>query len=527
MGMMDTGHIALKSVDVFAGLPNDILDVIRTYLDERVVPAGTILFAEGQRAEDVFFVRQGTVQVVKSQDGKAHVLARRGRGELIGEMALFDSSARFASAICETECQLLILSRRRFFELLPKHPSMAERIMRVMSQRVREADLKRLEGLESKTRELEAARQRLEASLTYRDRVLAYAPYPIIVTDMRNQVQLANTAAQHVFGHANRRPLWDWILPKSPMVPQESEQCLANSQSWRGEVELTGPGGSQLYCKVVGVPIADTGDGRAARLWVFEDLTEMRALQSRALDSERLALKGEMAGEIAHELNNYLAILMGNVEMLPMLMGNALPPNAQKSLQNIQQALSQVALFTDSLLRSRHPAGQRSRINLNEFLENQIAFLRPQKRLKKTVIRTQWDPAIPEIECDAAGLQQVFYNLLLNAADSLSSVTGGNHTILVRTRNDAAAGRVELIVEDDGPGIPPEVRAKMFKERISTKPSGHGFGLLTAARIIHEHKGTISAGDRDGGGARFAVRLPVSSPGDSASQADSTGLSKS
>lgn len=509
MGFLDTGHIALKSVDVFGALPNDILDVIRSYMEERVAPAGTVLFAEGQAAEDVFFVRQGTVQIIKSNDGHAEVLARRGRGEVIGEMALMDASARFASAICETDCDLFVLSRKRFFELLPKHPSIAERIMRVMSQRVREADVKRLEGLEAKTRELEAARARLEASLTYRDRVLAYAPYPIIVTDTANKVQLANEATQRIFGHPNKRALWDWIPPKSHEVSEQSEARLNNASSWSGEVELSGPENVQLYCKIIAVPIVDTGDGRAARLWIFEDLTEIRALQSRALDRERLALKGEMAGEIAHELNNYLAVLMGNAELLPMFLGTSTSPNVQKALSSIQHALSQVAVFTESLLRSRHPAGQRTAVHLNEFLDTQIAFLRPQKRLKKAIIKTNWDVNIPEFECDASGLQQVFYNLLLNAADSLAAAGTEHFTIVVSTHFDARRNQIELIVEDDGPGIPDEIRSRMFKERVSTKPTGHGFGLLTIARIIQEHGGNITAGSRDGGGARFVISLPV------------------
>ncbi len=509
MGLSDTGHVVLKNVDVFGGLPNDVLDVIRSYMEERTSPAGTVLFSEGQKAEEVFFVLQGIVQITKSQDGKSEVLARRGRGEIIGEMALIDASARFACAICETDCDLFILSRTRFFELLPKHPSIAERIMRVMSQRVREADVKRLEGLEAKTRELEATRTRLEASLTYRDRVLAYAPYPIIVTDTANKVRLANDAAHRLFGHPKKRTLWEWIVPKNPEVSGESEATLLRKDSWKCELELTGPDDAQLFCKLVAVPIADTGDGRAARLWIFEDQSEVRALQSRALDRERLALKGEMAGEIAHELNNYLAVLMGNVELLPMFLGNSIPPNAKKSLASIQQALSQVALFTESLLRSRHPAGQLTEIDLNGFLENQIVFLRPQKRLKKAVIETHWDEGLPTLECDASGLQQVFYNLLLNAADSLASGGPERHTIYLSTRYDREAGRIELIVEDDGPGIPSDVQARMFKERVSSKPTGHGFGLLTIARIIQEHGGTITPGTREGGGARFVICLPI------------------
>lgn len=511
MGLSDTGHVVLKSVEVLGGLSDDNLDIIRTYMDERKARAGTVLFSEGQKADEIMFVRQGFVQITKMQEGKAELLARRGRGEVIGEMALIDSSARFATAICETDCDLFVLSRRRFFDLLPQHPSIAERIMRVMSQRVREADVKRLETLETKTRELEAARIRLEASLTYRERVLAYAPYPIIVTGTDNRVQLANDTAQRTFGSTSKRDLWEWIVPKDPAMIQCAKDQLDHELTWRSELELQGPGGKELYCRVVVVPISDTGDGSAARLWIFEDQTEMRALQSRALDRERLALKGEMAGEIAHELNNYLAVLMGNVELLPMFLSQNLSPAAKKSLTGIQQALSQITIFTEGLLRSRHPAGQRTEINLNEFLDSQIVFLRPQKRLKKAVIKTQWGAGIPPVECDASGIQQVFYNLLLNAADSLAANPSGGFTITVSTSYDPAAQMVEITIEDDGPGIPPEVQAKMFRDRVSTKPTGHGFGLLTIARIIQEHSGTITPGASEGGGARFVVRLPLRS----------------
>lgn len=509
MPLRDTGHIVLHSVEIFEGLTEDLVSAIRDYLGERTVPAGTVLFAEGESADTVYFIRHGVVQLIQSSSGKAEVLATRGRGQIVGESALVESGPRFASAVCESDCELFVMSRARFLELLPKHPGIAERIMRVMNQRIHEADAQRLQILEEKTRELEAARARLEASLRYRERVLACAPYPIVVTNCANRVQLANDAALRIFGSPDRRTLWEWITPLDHGKTEAAESKLSAGAAWRDELELRGCGQAQVYCMVAGIPITDTGDGRPARLWIFEDQTEMRALQSRALDRERLALKGEMAGEIAHELNNYLAVLMGNVELLPMFLNGEIPAPAEKALRNIQQSLTQIAVFAENLLRSRHPAGQRAEIQLNEFLDNQIAFLRPQKRLKKAVIQTQWGEGIPPLECDASGLQQVFYNLVLNAADSLAEGDHDHHTILVSTRYDAERECAILVVEDDGPGIPPEVLPRMFKERVSSKPTGHGFGLQTIARIIHEHGGTITPGSRAGGGARFTITLPV------------------
>ncbi len=509
MSHHDSGQTALTSVDVFEGLPDDVLGKIRAYMTERRAAAGSALFAEGEQADEVFFVRKGMVQIVKSSDGHAEVLARRGRGELIGEMALIDASPRFATAICDTDCDLFVLSRVRFLDILSEQPVVAERIIRIMSTRVREADVKRLRQLEEKTHELEAARNRLEAALTYRDRVLAFSPYPIVVTETSNVVRLVNHAALLLFGPHRDARLWDWVTPRDLQIPSLSEARLNSGATWHAEIELTGPNGVVLTCKVAAAPIVDTGDGRSARLWIFEDLTEMRALQSRAVDRERLALKGEMAGEIAHELNNYLAVLMGNIELLPMLMGDSVPPAVSRSLDSIQQALSQIVLFTDNLLRSRHPAGLRAEIDLNEFLQNQLAFLHPQKRLKKTVIQTDWDASIPQLDCDCAGLQHVFYNLLLNAADALAGAEPGHHTIFVSTRFNREQNIAELIVADDGPGIAQDVIRRMFRERVSTKETGHGFGLLTVSRIVEEHGGKIEVGTRDGGGAQFVILLPI------------------
>lgn len=362
----------------------------------------------------------------------------------------------------------------------------------------------------------EDARAGLESALIFRDRILACSPYPTVVTEVSNIVRLANDAATRLFGVRHEARLWDWVTPREGQTPSLCESYLNRGAMWRDEIGLTGPNGVAHTCKVVAVPIADTGDGHSARLWIFEDVTELRALQSRAADRERLALKGEMAGEIAHELNNYMAVLMGNVELLPMLMGDSVPPSVARSLNSIQQALSQIVMFTDSLLRSRHPAGIRAVISLNEFLLNQIAFLRPQKRLKKIVIETNWDTSIPPFECDGSGLQQVFYNLLLNSADALSDSASGHHTAYVTTRFNREQNAAELIVADDGPGIAPEVVNQLFRNRVSTKPTGHGFGLLTIARIVEELGGKIEAGTRNGGGAQFQISLPIGGPTTSA-----------
>ena len=139
--------------------------------------------------------------------------------------------------------------------------------------------------------------------------------------------------------------------------------------------------------------------------------------------------------------------------------------------------------------------------------------MRPQRRFKKLVIQTEWDQTIPPLECDASGLQQVFYNLLLNAADALTGAGTDHYTVFVSTRHDSANGAARLIVGDDGPGIPLAIMGRLFRERVSSKPTGNGFGTLIIARVVQEHGGTVAAGERTGGGAEFTIALPLGTAG--------------
>jgi signal transduction histidine kinase len=495
MPLTDTLFVALEKAGFFAGLGSEVIDALQARMELRRFPAGSILFAEGDMGNCVFLVRQGSVRILKQQDDSQIELARRGPGEIIGEMALIDASPRFATAVCEGDCELFVLSQEQFFEVMAKHPQMMVHVLCVLVARTREADVVRL--------------REMEAALDYRDRILRVSPYPMIVTDPTTQVQITNRAADHLFGLRRHAALWQWVRPRDPAVRPEAAYAAQTGEGWQREIEVEGPAGDTILCKVTMAPIPDTGDGKAGRLWVFENLTEMRTLEQQAMRQEQLALKGEMAAEIAHEVNNYLAVLSGNAELLPLHMGQDRPPGVDRALANISRALEQIGVFTDSLLRSRHPTGQRTRIDINEFLRSQIAFLRPQKRFKKLVIQTEWDETIPPLECDASGLQQVFYNLLLNAADAHAEAGTDHYTVFVSTHHDPANCAARLIVGDDGPGIPPEVMARIFRERVSSKPTGHGFGTLTIARVVREHGGTVAAGERTGGGTEFTIALPL------------------
>ena len=307
MPLNDTLFVALEKAGFFSGLGGESINALQAQMEMRYYPAESVLFSEGDAGDKVFLVRSGSVRILKQQDDSPIELARRGPGEIIGEMALIDASPRFATAVCETNCELFVLSQEQFLEVMAKSPQIVVQILRVLVARTREADVIRL--------------REMEAALNYRDRILGVSPYPMIVTDPATVVQITNRAAERLFGPHRYGTLWQWVTPRDPASGRDAAHAARTGEGWQREIEVEGPAGETILCKVTMAPIHDTGDGKAGRLWVFEDLTEIRTLEQQAIRQEQLALKGEMAAEIAHELNNYLAVLSGNAELLPIHWG--------------------------------------------------------------------------------------------------------------------------------------------------------------------------------------------------------------
>jgi signal transduction histidine kinase len=116
---------------------------------------------------------------------------------------------------------------------------------------------------------------------------------------------------------------------------------------------------------------------------------------------------------------------------------------------------------------------------------------------------------VPEIVADRDQMVQVITNLLQNAMDAVAKAPDGLVSVSLRS---AETGRVRLSVRDNGPGLAPSIRTRLFEPYATTKPEGTGLGLAIVERIVVEHGGEISYRDADGGGAQFVVHLPVSGP---------------
>ncbi len=518
--------MVLVRAEVFMDLPTDYLASIRQYLEEQHLAAGLTVFREGETGDKLYVVRRGNVRLQRVRDGVLYEVGRRGPGDMLGETALIDSSPRNVTVVCVGECDFFTLSRDAFYDILAKHPAVATKILRVLTARIRDIDAARLQELEEKNATLEQTRDRLkellahlestndqlEAALSTRDCFLTVSPYPVVLTDASHNVRLSNPAATRLFGDSHSRNIWEWFRPAAPEAVSAIETALRAGDSWAGELELCGLDNRSLLCNVTVTPIAGGADGTPAGLWLLEDRTETRSREEQSRQLDRLAAKGEMAGEIAHELNNHLAILSGNAELLEMHLGNGYPEKAGRCLNSIRQSLDRVRVFTDDMLSAHHRGGAATPLDINALLTNLVAFLRPQRTFKKVIFKTEFSSDLPPVTCDPADIQQAVFNLLLNSAEALTETAGAHSTIWIGTEYARGDGLVRIRIADDGPGLAPTVRPCLFNQTVSSKPGKHGFGLLTVHRIVTSHGGRVSAGPGPSGGAEFTIELPPAAP---------------
>ncbi len=247
---------------------------------------------------------------------------------------------------------------------------------------------------------------------------------------------------------------------------------------------------------------------RALEDEVHKKTAEIVRAQEQLINAEKLASLGRMAAGVAHELNSPLT----GVVTFAHLMRKRIPPeNAQdaEDLNVIIEQAERCSRIVRGLLGfSRKTASENTMVDVNTLVENTISMVRNQSRFYNIEFDVRFDKSIPEISIDANQIQQVFLNLLINAADAMEEK--GKITVSSRLIEDGERF-LELQFSDTGPGIAEDIQGKIFEPFFTTKPPGKGtgLGLSVSYGIIKKHGGQISVESEAGKGASFFIRLPV------------------
>ena len=245
------------------------------------------------------------------------------------------------------------------------------------------------------------------------------------------------------------------------------------------------------------------------------DITERKQAQAQLLFHDRMASVGTLASGVAHEINNPLAYLTANLDLIVeevRALAPQLPADRVREIEELAGEGRQGAEKVRRIVRAlktfaRADEEQRVRLDVHSVLDLSISMVETELRRRARVLRDyQW---VPAVEADEARLGQVFINLLLNAAQALPEGLNDRHSIRVVTRTNPA-GRVFIEVHDSGAGIAPEHRDQVFDPFFTTRPLGRGIGLgLSICHgIVTALGGAITVASEPGQGATFTVSLP-------------------
>ena len=250
---------------------------------------------------------------------------------------------------------------------------------------------------------------------------------------------------------------------------------------------------------------------------VKQQMAELKQTQAQLVQSTKLAAIGELAANIAHEINNPLTTVLGFASFI----AERLPADdpTREELGLIQEEASRARDIVRDLLQfSRQRDFMPEPSDVNTVLEQVVAMVRRQGALQSVVVNEAYSPDLPVVEMDVSRIKQVFLNIINNAVYAMKD--GGALTI--RTGLDGSTVRIAF--EDTGPGIPLSIQNRIFDPFFTTKPevSGTGLGLSVSLGIVQSHAGTIDVQSEPGKGTTFTVTLPITHDRDDAEDGAAT-----
>ncbi len=372
-----------------------------------------------------------------------------------------------------------------------------------------------------------------------------HSPRSLTIADEFFETALDHVAVAGLDGYFKRiNPAWSRTLgwsetelmsrPNIEFVhPEDRAATLAGRHRLRAGQDM-GPLTNRYLCKdgsfrwfewrsvakpeqgLVYAAARDVTAQKQAEADLAEAITREQKLQQQLLFADRMASVGTLAAGVAHEINNPLAYVSGNLDLLLEELSHLADVLPARRLEEMRTMAADAREGADRIRKivgglrtfSRAEKEQRRVVSVPSLLDVSVSMTINEIRHRARLVRE--NDKIPPVEADDARLGQVFINLLINAAHAVDEAPGDDHEIRIRTATDAI-GRAVIEIEDTGPGIPDDVMARIFDPFFTTKPVGvgSGLGLSICHNIVLSLGGSLTASNRPDRGASFRVALPA------------------
>jgi len=410
-------------------------------------------------------------------------------------------------------------------------------------------------------RERGASERRIRDLEQYTENIIQNMNSALLVVDLEGRITFSNPPAGAIMGEDSEalrgQPVWRWF--DGDEAEPTLALTLADGASLRGaERIITRPDGSSVPIGVSCSPVYDSARRMIGAVAIFQDLSEVKQLQSQVLQTEKLASIGQLAAGVAHEINNPMGFIHANLFQMSEYVSDLrrvweqvdglLEVAEAGSLEAVRKTAREVRKLSDEVdvaylvsdlgkaIRESQEGSERIRhivqdlrefshketgelvlAEINQCLDSTATIVWP---MMKQIVRLEKEYAeLDAIPCFPMQIKQVFMNLLVNAYQSIETVVGESGemgTIWLRTR--ARADGIVIEVSDTGCGIAEAHIDRIFDPFFTTKKvgSGTGLGLSTSFGIVKRHGGSMTVDSTPGEGTTFSVFLPADAAGNGA-----------
>jgi PAS domain S-box-containing protein len=349
------------------------------------------------------------------------------------------------------------------------------------------------------------------------DAIFLHCDGKIVYANPASLKLLGATKPQEMLG----RSVFDLVSPENrDLIGRRFQQAIEGGMNSLLEQTVLRLDGTPFDGEATSIPFAY--EGKPAVQTIMRDITGRKQLEHQLRQSQKMDAIGQLAGGVAHDFNNMLAVIRGNAELLLMNVDEHTPVTTD-GLKQIMAASERAANLTRQLLAfGRKQLMQSQPLVLNQVIADLTKML---KRIigENIDLQCHYAEPLPFVKADAGMIEQVLLNLSVNARDAMprggrlliSTGTASFDAAQARNHPDGRAGDfVCLTVADDGTGIAPEHLPRIFEAFFTTKEvgKGTGLGLATVYGIVQQHLGWIEVTSRPGAGATFKIFLPAIAP---------------
>jgi len=352
--------------------------------------------------------------------------------------------------------------------------------------------------------------QKLEQNQQYLQNILQTADSAIMVIDKDESIVAWNEGAQNIFGYTKEDVLnkpSSFLIPNKDKYKKELDFIISEvNKSGKVQIletERTTKSGDLIPVQLNVTRLQNAKGNYYGRTVVIKDVTEVKRLQQQVDQSEKLAVIGQLAAGVAHEIGNPLTSISSLVQILQRKNEDKFSANL---LKNIKENIDRISKIVRELVDlSRPPSNIEELTQVTDIIKTALGIVKYDKRVKEVQFVTKFDEKSPFVKIVPDQLLQVFINIFINSLDAIE----GRGKIKVISSHDEKHIYIEFI--DNGCGIDESILKKIFDPFFTTKEAGKGtgLGLAISYNIIKKLNGDIVVSSTVGKGSKFSVILPI------------------